>query len=127
MGFVEIIKLKDSYISLHDGSIIKLKHHPYYRALADKNRFLYRKYIKQSRVQSRKATADWYYFIRLKNKIFYDGFNTSKSPLVIRKHRGKYIFNHGRHRACILLHLYYSSRVKINFFERDKGTITAII
>jgi len=125
--YVKSIKLKKTYISLHTGEIIKLKHHPYYRALVNNDRKKYRKYVKKCHIQSRKRTAKWQYFLSLKDTIYHKGFDFNEAPLEISKKDGRYVFGHGRHRACILLYLYRHSKVNILFYKYNKGRIIKIL
>lgn len=111
------IRIYDIYIKDNNShNRIPIYEHPYYQSLITNNSHkIYEKYIKQNLFQSNKKTAKWINFIKLYDKIKKDGLDISKSPINVKRNENNiYSCIHGRHRMCMLAHIYgLDSSVKI--------------
>ena len=105
----------------HKGSI-KVKDHPYYIALRRESERLYDKTIESDVYQRSKESGTWKGLQKLVLSIKRDGFLLRKSHIVF-KQKNSPVCCHGRHRLCILRHLYGSHlELKID----DDGVVTKI-
>jgi hypothetical protein len=85
---------------------ISILQHPYYIALINNDKELYKNSISVSQRQSSKPSAKWSYLMSLKNNIQINGYDKFADPVILKKIDGKWCCTHGRHRMCILLSLY---------------------
>lgn len=124
------LKLKSCFI--HHKSIIKVRDHPYFKAIKNNSKTHYNNALKGDSYQLSKKSGSWEGLQELINSIKKYGFispeNTSskkivKSPIVfiykkiINKDNITYKLTciHGRHRLCILYYLFGSDlKIKLN-------------
>jgi hypothetical protein len=102
-----LIKFYDLYVKRHDNhAYIPIKDHPYYRSLLTKNQGLYEGYVIKSFYQYSKPTGRWCVFYDLYKKIKDHGYNFCCDPIVIKRINGMWVCVHGKHRICILYHIF---------------------
>ena len=100
-----ILKIKRCYINRRGE--LKLGNHPYYKALQDNSAEAYNRAVLYSRRQQKKETATWEGINKLIETIKQNGFDTKNSPILFYKNqKGKFVCKRGRHRLCILYHIY---------------------
>ena len=100
--------------------------HPYYIALINNNKELYKKVINMSHRQRMKPTANWEHLMALKHSIHIHGYNKSADPIILKNIDGKWCCIHGRHRICILLALYGAKMKLICKIEDNKAIVKSI-
>lgn len=102
-----LIKLNEVFVQRHDNyTYIPIEHHPYYKSIKRKDRILYEGYIVKSFYQYSKPTSNWSVFYSLYKKIKKYGYNFFCDPIVIKRIGGRWVCLHGRHRICMLYHIY---------------------
>jgi hypothetical protein len=92
---------------------IDIKDHSYYKALKENDSNIYLKYVNKMNHQKEKDTGTWSGFIELYNNIKKNGFelkNTGSIKLQTVAN-DKYCCFHGRHRICMMRHLYNDNTV----------------
>lgn len=102
------INIDQIYIKNSDG-LVKIRKHPYYRALKYNNKKLYEDEVNSSWIQWLKTSGDWKGFLDLKKIIEDEGIETTinHDPIFIIPLKDEsYYCDHGRHRLCILRFLY---------------------
>jgi len=109
------LKIKDCLIN-RKGEIFSISDFPYYQALKNDSEQEYQKSLLYSKKQQGKHSGTWRGYQKLVEKIRKKGFDVKKSPIRFSKNQnGKFVCNSGRHRMCILLHLYGEDlQLKIN-------------
>lgn len=110
-----IVQIKDCLI-YHKGAI-KFEEHPYFLALRDDSATLYLDSVIDTKTQAVKKSGTWDGLHSLMNKIKKHGFDTTKPPITFIIENGTYVCKHGRHRMCILYHIYGGS-LQINIGSR---------
>ena len=104
-----LIKLHELYIKQHikQHKLVPISQHPYYRALDENNEHIFEEYIRKSYYQSSKDSGSWQGFKELYDTIQRNGFDfVSYHPLVIKQINNKFICVGGKHRICMLYHMY---------------------
>ena len=109
-------KEKYNYISLKDVLVfddmskikyIDIKEHIYYMSLEKQDPENYINYVNKMRRQREKDTGTWDGFKQLYENIKKNGFDfKNNDSIMIKKINNKYCCLHGRHRICMMRHLY---------------------
>lgn len=102
------VALGDMHIRLH-GKPVRLENHPLYSSLRDDDSKPFASFMRRSsEAQRKKRSGSWSGFRALAASIRSKGFVASSSAPMVLKVRsdGRVCCTHGRHRCCILLHVY---------------------
>ena len=121
-------KEKYNYISIKDVLVfddmskikyIDIKEHIYYMSLEKQDPENYINYVNKMRHQLAKDTGTWDGFKQLYENIKKNGFDfKNNDSIMIKKINNYYCCLHGRHRICMMRHL-YGDNVKITL-KRNK-------
>lgn len=92
---------------------IDIKDHSYYKALRDNNSNIYSEYVNKMKHQKQKDTGSWSGFTELYKNIKKNGFELKNTGSIrIKKTEdNKYCCFHGRHRMCMMKHLYNDNTI----------------
>ena len=91
----------------------KIKNHPYYLALKYKSKDIYEDYVSKNHVQRRKKSGKWEGFLEIYNSIKNNGFDKHASSIIIKNKEDKWVCEHGRHRMCMIRHLYPNKSIRV--------------
>lgn len=91
-----------------------VREHPYYLALKYKSKDIYEKYVSKNHIQQRKKSGKWEGFLDLYKSIQKNGFDKHASAIIVKNKNDQWVCEHGRHRMCMLNHLYKNKYVKIH-------------
>jgi hypothetical protein len=115
-------KEKYNYISLKEvlvfddmsnNKYINIKEHVYYISLKKQDSKTYINFVNNMRRQREKITGTWDGFNQLYENIKKNGFDfKNNDSIIIKKINNDYCCLHGRHRICMMRHL-YGDNVKI--------------
>jgi hypothetical protein len=103
------ISLKDVLIfdDMSNNKYIDITEHIYYISLEKQDQNIYIDYVNKMRHQQEKDTGTWGGFIQLYENIKNNGFDfKNNDSIMIKKINNKYCCLHGRHRICMMRHLY---------------------
>jgi hypothetical protein len=100
------IQLKDVMV-FSEKNMQKIKEHFYYLSLKKQDESIYLNYVNQLQHQKKKETGTWEGFKSLYDNIKKDGFDfKNNDSIIIKEVNNKYCCLHGRHRICMMRHLY---------------------
>ena len=86
---------------------INIKEHFYYLSLKKQDESIYLNYVNQLHHQRKKETGTWDGFKSLYDNIKKHGFDfKNNDSIIIKEINNKYCCLHGRHRICMMRHLY---------------------
>ena len=86
---------------------IDIKEHFYYLSLENHDENIYLNYVNQLHHQKKKETGTWDGFISLYDSIKKQGFDfKNNNSIIIKQINNQYCCLHGRHRICMMRHLY---------------------
>lgn len=115
------ISLKDVLVfdDMSKTKYIDIKEHVYYMSLEKQDPKIYISYVNKMRRQREKVTGTWDGFTQLYENIKKNGFDfKNNESIIIQKINKDYCCLHGRHRICMMRHL-YGDNVKITL-KRNK-------
>ncbi len=126
------IQLKDITVfsEITEQKYIDIKEHFYYLSLEKQDANIYLNYVNQLQHQKKKETGTWEGFINLYDSIKNQGFDfKNNDSIIIKEVNNKYCCLHGRHRICMMRHLYGENaivtlkndkvcKIKINKFNK---------
>ena len=103
------IQLKDIWVFSEktEEKYIDIKEHFYYLSLENHDENIYLNYVNQLHHQKKKETGTWDGFISLYDSIKKQGFDfKNNNSIIIKQINNQYCCLHGRHRICMMRHLY---------------------
>ena len=103
------IQLKDILVFSEktEEKYIDIKEHFYYLSLENHDENIYLNYVNQLHHQKKKETGTWDGFISLYDSIKKQGFDfKNNNSIIIKQINNQYCCLHGRHRICMMRHLY---------------------
>lgn len=103
------IQLKDILVFSEktEQKYIDIKEHFYYLSLENQDENIYLNYVNQLHHQKKKETGTWDGFTTLYESIKNQGFDfKNNNSIIIKEINNKYCCLHGRHRICMMRHLY---------------------
>jgi hypothetical protein len=103
------IQLKDIWVFSEktEQKYIDIKEHFYYLSLENHDENIYLNYVNQLHHQKKKETGTWDGFISLYESIKNQGFDfKNNNSIIIKQVNNHYCCLHGRHRICMMRHLY---------------------
>jgi uncharacterized protein (UPF0335 family) len=109
------ISLKDVliFVDMLNNKYIGIKEHIYYISLEKQDSEIYTNYVNKLERQKTKNTGTWSGFKQLYENIKNNGFDfKNNDSIIIKKINNNYFCLHGRHRICMMRHL-YGDNVKI--------------
>ena len=126
------IQLKDILVFSEktEQKYIDIKEHFYYLSLENHDENIYLNYVNQLHHQKKKETGTWDGFINLYDSIKNQGFDfKNNNSIIIKQVNNQYCCLHGRHRICMMRHLYGENaivtlkndkvcKIKINKFNK---------
>ena len=109
------ISLKEVLVfdDMSNNKYINIKEHVYYISLKKQDSKTYINFVNNMRRQREKVTGTWDGFNQLYENIKKNGFDfKNNDSIIIKKINNDYCCLHGRHRICMMRHL-YGKNVKI--------------
>ena len=103
------IQIKDIWVFSEktEEKYIDIKEHFYYLSLENHDEIIYLNYVNQLHHQKKKETGTWDGFISLYDSIKKQGFDfKNNNSIIIKQINNQYCCLHGRHRICMMRHLY---------------------
>lgn len=104
----KVISINDIYlINFKINKYVKIREHPYYLSLKNKDKKMFKNYICYSKHQSSKPSGKWHNFVNIYKTIKNKGFDFSNSDkITITEENKKFFCMQGRHRICMLLQMF---------------------
>jgi hypothetical protein len=100
-------KLKLSSVAVkYKERFVPIDQHPYTLALMSNDKQVYEKAISKIKHQQKKESSKWENLLRLRSNIKTNGYIPGKEPIILKWSDGGWYASHGRHRICLLWHLY---------------------
>ena len=102
------VRLGDIYVETDSRKDVKVKDHPYYKALVSKDDRSLKHFVNShGQAHQKRQTNTLQGLFKLVDALR-ETFNPNKDPIELMQNKKtrKYIAKHGRHRCCCLLYIY---------------------